>query len=183
MECIGENHKVSVIIPIHDGEAWIDECFTSILQQTAIGQLPLEISVYDDASTDKTWDMLQQWKHKVEDAKVSFIISKNSESQPKGVGFAKNRAVDQSTGHFLCFQDVDDIMLPDRILHQYKAAQNNTNAIVGSGFRRFPEDSTLRFTKWANGMDQKKLYVQIYTSHGPTLIMPTWFCSRDVFDR
>ena len=23
---------------------------------------------------------------------------------------------------------------------------------------------------------------QIYTSHGPTVIMPTWFCKREIFD-
>ncbi|KAJ9596447.1 hypothetical protein L9F63_012531, partial [Diploptera punctata] len=49
----------SVIIPIHNGEIWIEECFTSILQQSAVGQLSLEVSVYDDASNDSTWDVLQ----------------------------------------------------------------------------------------------------------------------------
>lgn len=31
-------------------------------------------------------------------------------------------------------------------------------------------------------MPQDKLEVQIYTAHGPTVIMPTWFCHRNVFD-
>jgi len=29
----------------------------------------------------------------------------------------------------------------------------------------------------------QQLNVQVYTSHGPTVIMPTWFCSRKVFER
>ncbi|KAJ9596448.1 hypothetical protein L9F63_012532 [Diploptera punctata] len=101
----------------------------------------------------------------------------------KGVGYAKNQAVKQSTGCFLCFQDVDDVMLPNRILYQYQAAEKNPKAIIGCEFCRLPEDSTKRFTSWANTLTNEQLYLQIYTSHGPTLIMPTWFCNRDIFDR
>lgn len=53
--------------------------------------------------------------------------------------------------------------------------------IIGSQFERIPANSTLRFTKWANNLHPDKLSVQIYTSHGPTLIMPTWFCHKNVF--
>lgn len=55
--------------------------------------------------------------------------------------------------------------------------------IIGSRFTRDPPDSTLRYTKWANELDESKLTLQVYTSHGPTVIMPTWFCHRAVFDR
>ena len=74
----------SVVIPVHNGEVWIEECFTSILQQTAVGQLSLEVSVYDDASNDKTWDVLQLWSHKLSEAGIGFIVSKNNSSVPKG---------------------------------------------------------------------------------------------------
>ncbi|XP_069691183.1 queuosine-tRNA galactosyltransferase-like isoform X2 [Periplaneta americana] len=175
--------RVSVIVPIHNGEAWIDDCFEAIQLQSAVEHLTVEVSAYDDSSTDKTWDMLQAWKEKLTMKGIKFVLSRNESSCPRGVGFAKNHAVEQSSGVFLCFQDVDDIMLPDRILHQYEAAQENENAIVGCEFRRLPDDSTVRFTRWANSLDNEQLYHQIYTSHGPTLIMPTWFCKRSVFDR
>ena len=55
--------------------------------------------------------------------------------------------------------------------------------IVGCGFHRLPAESTVRFTRWANSLDDQQLYHQLYTSHGPTLVMPTWFCARAVFDR
>ena len=45
------------------------------------------------------------------------------------MGFARNRAVEQSRGEYLCFQDVDDIMLPGRIKKQYEAARHMTNAV------------------------------------------------------
>ncbi|KDR09975.1 UDP-GlcNAc:betaGal beta-1,3-N-acetylglucosaminyltransferase-like protein 1 [Zootermopsis nevadensis] len=183
MELVREKPDISVIIPVHNGEVWIEECFKSIQTQTAVRHIKLEVSVYDDASTDRTWQMLQDWGYKFNSAGIKFTVSRNESLRPRGVGYAKNRSVKQSTGHFLCFQDVDDIMLPDRILHQYEVAKKNTDAIVGCGFCRLPADSTARFTRWANSLDNQQLYHQLYTSHGPTLVMPTWFCGRDVFDR
>ena len=55
--------------------------------------------------------------------------------------------------------------------------------IVGCRFVRDPPDSTVRYTKWANEMTERQLNIQIYTSHGPTVIMPTWFCHKSVFER
>lgn len=99
------------------------------------------------------------------------------------MGYAKNQAVEQSSGVYLCFQDIDDVMSPDRVSKQYQAARSEQNSIIGSKFHREPEDSTERFTKWANTLSQDQLYSQIYTSHGPTLIMPTWFCHRSVYNK
>lgn len=99
------------------------------------------------------------------------------------MGYAKNQAVEQSSGVYLCFQDIDDVMSPDRVSKQYQAARSEQNSIIGSKFHREPEGSTERFTKWANTLSQDQLYSQIYTSHGPTLIMPTWFCHRSVYNK
>ena len=44
-----------------------------------------------------------------------------------------------------------------------------------------PADSTKSFSFWANCLSERQLYTQIYQSFGPTLIMPTWFCHRNVF--
>ncbi|PIO72835.1 hypothetical protein TELCIR_05213, partial [Teladorsagia circumcincta] len=54
---------------------------------------------------------------------------------------------------------------------------------TGSKFRRLPEGSTERYTNWANGLSADQLKSQIFTSHGPTLIAPTWFISRDVYEQ
>ncbi|XP_024942205.1 UDP-GlcNAc:betaGal beta-1,3-N-acetylglucosaminyltransferase-like protein 1 [Cephus cinctus] len=182
---------VSVIIPIYNGRQWIDNCFQSILQQTCFSRINLEISVCDDASDDETPDILETWRNKFKEREVILKIYRNESGKPQGetkfllflVGYAKNRAVKHSTGEFLCFQDVDDRMLPIRIEAQYAIAKEHKNAIVGGRFIREPENSTLRFTRWANHLEQEKLTEQIYTSHGPTVVMPTWFLHRNVFDR
>ncbi|XP_032817203.2 queuosine-tRNA galactosyltransferase isoform X5 [Petromyzon marinus] len=73
-------------------------------------------------------------------------------------------------------------MMPERIRLQYEAAQNHPGAVIGCQVRREPEDSTERYTRWINGLSQEQLLTQAFTSHGPTVIMPTWFCHRDLFN-
>ncbi|XP_046586857.1 UDP-GlcNAc:betaGal beta-1,3-N-acetylglucosaminyltransferase-like protein 1 isoform X1 [Neodiprion lecontei] len=174
---------VSIIIPIRNGENWIDTCLQSVLNQTALSFVKVEVSVCDDASTDRTPELLCTWKLRLEALSIPVKIFRNQNQESGGVGYAKNRAVENSTGEFLCFQDVDDIMLPCRIQAQYAVAKENENAIVGGLFRRKPENATARFSRWANTIASEKLEEQIYTSHGPTIVMPTWFCHRSVFQR
>ncbi|RXM37449.1 UDP-GlcNAc:betaGal beta-1,3-N-acetylglucosaminyltransferase-like protein 1 [Acipenser ruthenus] len=55
--------------------------------------------------------------------------------------------------------------------------------IIGCQVRREPEGSTERYTRWMNGLTQSQLLTQVFTSHGPTVIMPSWYCARDWFDQ
>lgn len=41
----------------------------------------------------------------------------------------------------------------------------------------------MRFTNWANTLTAEQLTLQIYTSNGPTIIMPTWFFHKDVIKK
>ncbi|GLV42926.1 hypothetical protein CBL_20482 [Carabus blaptoides fortunei] len=175
---------VSVIIPIFNGEKWIDECFNSILNQTAVNTLNIEVCVCNDASNDKTKELLDIWRIKFESNKISFKVYENTNDSPNGVGYGKNIAINISSGTYLCFQDIDDVMMLDRILKQYETARDMPdNVLIGTQFIRDPADSTARYTKWANTLTPKQLNDQIYTSYGPTVIMPTWFCHRNVFNR
>lgn len=75
-------------------------------------------------------------------------------------------------------------MKPTRLMLQYQAAASSSgHVIIGSRFERNPADSTPRYAAWANSLSSKQLNEQVLTSHGPTVIMPTWFCSRETFER
>ncbi|CAL8285546.1 unnamed protein product [Arctogadus glacialis] len=170
---------VSVIIPVHNASCWLEECLQAVLNQDFTGSL--ELSVYDDASTDASRAVLESWKETFEAKAVSMVISGHHSAQPRGVGYAKNQAICQSSGRYLCFQDADDVMLSQRVSLQYAAALLQPHALIGCGVRRVPEGSTERYTRWINSITPEQLLTQVYTSHGPTVIMPTWFCSRDWF--
>ncbi|RUS75577.1 hypothetical protein EGW08_016671 [Elysia chlorotica] len=178
-----ETFEVSIIMPVHNGSPWLAECLLSVLNQTYQG--PMQLSVYDDASTDGSRELIEAWRQKLGERNINLIISGPlyDSGKPKGVGYAKNRAIAQSCGKYLCFLDADDVMHPDRVSSQVLAAMANPNAIVGCKFHREPADSTQRYTQWANALSSEQLCCQVYTSHGPTVIMPTWFCHRDVVER
>lgn len=172
---------VSIITPVHNAARFLEEAFSSILSQT--WKKSLEVSIFNDASTDNSIDLIKRWIPKFEKDGITVILRNNTNEHPGGVGYAKNKCILQSTGTYLCFLDADDIMKSERIEQQLAIAQENNYMIVGSCYDRIPEGSTKRYTLWSNNLTEDQLYKQIYTSFGPTIINPTWFCSRNVFDK
>ncbi|XP_073877215.1 queuosine-tRNA galactosyltransferase isoform X30 [Macaca fascicularis] len=148
---------VSIILPVHNAEPWLDECLRSVLQQDFEGTM--ELSVFNDASKDKSGAIIEKWRVKLEDSGVHVIIGGHDSLSPRGVGYSKNQAVAQSSGSYLCFLD----------------------SIIGCRVRRDPPNSTERYTRWINQLTPEQLLTQVFTANGPTVIMPTWFCSRAWF--
>ena len=172
VKTVEEGAQVSVIIPAHNAMPWLEHCLESIAKQTCISgaanapRIRLEISVYNDASTDNTAEKLVEWKKRFSDLGVRLLASSSqdwlspsvelSTAQPEqadlnadsmaassksdtaampvavGAGCAKNRAVHQSTGKWLCFLDADDVMYPDRIEKQFGWMQKHYVAEVNN---------------------------------------------------
>nr|XP_051694793.1 UDP-GlcNAc:betaGal beta-1,3-N-acetylglucosaminyltransferase-like protein 1 isoform X5 [Oryctolagus cuniculus] len=169
----------SIILPVYNAEPWLDECLSSVLQQDFEGAL--ELSVFNDASQDKSMTIIEKWKEKLEESGILVVVGGHSSSSPRGVGYSKNQAIAQSSGSYLCFLDSDDVMMPQRVRLQHEAAAQHPTSIIGCQVRREPPNSTERYTRWVNQLAPDQLLTQVFTSHGPTVIMPTWFCSRAWF--
>ncbi|KAM9044541.1 queuosine-tRNA galactosyltransferase isoform 2-T5 [Megaptera novaeangliae] len=170
---------VSVILPVHDAELWLDECLGSVLQQDFEGSM--ELSIFNDASKDKSMTIIEKWKEKLEGSGILVVIGGHDSPSPRGVGYSKNQAIAQSSGSYLCFLDSDDVMMPQRVRLQHAAAVRHPTSIIGCQVRREPPNSTERYTRWINQLAPDQLLTQVFTSNGPTVIMPTWFCSRAWF--
>jgi glycosyltransferase involved in cell wall biosynthesis len=88
--------RVSVIMPVRDGERYIGEAIDSILAQT---RAPDQVVVVDDGSTDTTADRVMTYG----DA-VSLI-----RRRPGGIGAALNSGLDAADGSLISFLDSDDL--------------------------------------------------------------------------
>nr|XP_039262371.1 UDP-GlcNAc:betaGal beta-1,3-N-acetylglucosaminyltransferase-like protein 1 [Styela clava] len=176
-------YRVSIILPLYNGEKWLEECLNSVLEQTFDQRI--QLCVYNDASTDSSMNVLNAYSGRLAKKKIELVLTQGDiEGGPKGCGYAKNRAVASSSGEYLCFLDADDIMEKERIHEQLIAAmETSEDTLIGSKVKREPEGSTVRYTKWINEISQEQLYTQIYTSNGPSVVMPTWFCHRNVYDK
>jgi len=85
--------KISVIIPVYNGEKTISKCIESLLNQA---KKPEEIIVVDDGSTDKTRDMVRKFR--------GVVLL---EQEHKGPAAARNLGAKKAQGDILLFTDAD----------------------------------------------------------------------------
>ncbi|XP_039082365.1 UDP-GlcNAc:betaGal beta-1,3-N-acetylglucosaminyltransferase-like protein 1 isoform X3 [Hyaena hyaena] len=150
--------RVSIILPVYNAEPWLDECLKSVLQQDFEGSM--ELSVFNDASKDKSMTIIEKWKVKLEDSGIFVVIGGHDSPSPRGVGYSKNQAIAQSSGSYLCFLDSDDVMMPQRVRLQLEAAAQHPTSIIGCQVRRDPPNSTERYTRWINQLAPDQLLTQ-----------------------
>lgn len=101
--------KVTVITPIYNGERFIDQYISTLLQQTYNN---VELIIVNDGSTDNTLSLCEKKKVLLEQKGWKILII----SQPnKGAAAAVNAALKKVSGDYLMLFDVDDILMPDNI--------------------------------------------------------------------
>jgi glycosyltransferase involved in cell wall biosynthesis len=93
--------KVSVVIPCHNGEAFLEETLASVRAQTLA---PDEIVVVDDASTDRS-------------AEIAIRCGATCIPTGTNVGLpaARNFGIRHAKGSVIALLDADDIWLPDHL--------------------------------------------------------------------
>jgi glycosyltransferase involved in cell wall biosynthesis len=99
---------VSVIVPVYNGEAYLAGTLASVQRQTYSN---LEIMIVDDGSTDSTLSIAEAAASK--DPRIHILHGKNA-----GVGAARNRGIEASTGAFIAPIDADDLWYSDKITLQ-----------------------------------------------------------------
>lgn len=99
------NGKVSIIVPVYNVEKYLDECITSIINQSYKN---IEIILVDDGSTDNSGKILDKFEKK--DERIKVVHKENG-----GVSSAKNVGIELSTGEYITFVDSDDYIMDDYI--------------------------------------------------------------------
>jgi glycosyltransferase involved in cell wall biosynthesis len=104
--------RVSVIIPVYNGSAYIAKAIASVRDQ---GYRELEIIVVDDGSTDNTAQVVAGIE-----PPVLYVRQDNA-----GTGVARNRGVREASGDFIAFIDADDLWTPGKLALQMAAFDEN----------------------------------------------------------
>lgn len=110
---------ISIIVPVYNGEKYIERCVDSILLQT---YSDFEIIVINDGSVDNTNELLL----KISDPRVRVISQNNS-----GVSSARNRGISESKGEFIVFIDGDDYVEPTFLNTLISSYQEGIMPVVG----------------------------------------------------
>ncbi len=91
----------SVIIPLYNKEAYIQQTVESVLQQT---YSDFELLIVNDASTDKSVSVVSQ----ISDPRIQLI------ENPKNMGLSatRNHGISKASGAIIALLDADDVWLP-----------------------------------------------------------------------
>ncbi|GMT49866.1 MAG: glycosyl transferase [bacterium] len=119
---MSETPKVSVNMPVYNGEKYIDEAIQSILNQTF---KDFELIIIDNASTDQTVKKIQAYQ----DPRIRLI------QNPKNMGlvFSRNKALSESKGDYIAVLDADDIAYPTRLAEQTRFMDEHSDfALIGT---------------------------------------------------
>jgi len=110
----GQNRAdISVVIPAFNAAGTLPVAFQSVTDQT---MLPDEIIVIDDASTDGTSDVIEDFSVNCPDIPVRVIRHDHN----LGPGTGRNAGWDMASCKYIAFLDADDVWHPDKIRIQYK---------------------------------------------------------------
>ncbi|MCR5832129.1 MAG: glycosyltransferase family 2 protein [Lachnospiraceae bacterium] len=102
----------SIIIPCYNMEEYVGRAIGSVIDQTVDPSI-YEVIAVNDASTDGTLECLNEWAGKYPDT-VKVISYEENLRQ----GGARNLAIKQASGEYICYLDADD-WLEDNALETY----------------------------------------------------------------
>lgn len=127
---------LSVIIPVYNGEKWVQRAVKSVVDQPCSNYI--EIILINDGSTDDSAQVCEKIANENENV---IVIHKKNE----GVSVARNTGIKNAKGKYLAFLDCDDWwekdFFDDEILNELK------NDIDIFGFSHKIIDFTMKYEK------------------------------------
>lgn len=109
--------KVSIIIPVYNLEDYVENCISSLLNQTYDN---IEVLCIDDGSTDNSATVIKKLAQA--DQRVKYIYKENG-----GVSSARNKGLEVANGEYIMFVDGDDYM-------HFQAVEIFVDSIEASNF-------------------------------------------------
>ena len=95
--------KISVVMPVYNGERFLEQAIDSLLAQSF---QDWELIVVDDGSTDRTSQILERYT----DPRFKLFRQSN-----RGEAGARNTGLKHMTGEYMAFLDADDVYLPNAL--------------------------------------------------------------------
>jgi len=111
--------KITVLMPIFNGERFVREAVESILNQTFTD---FEFLIIDDGSTDSSIEIIAAY----DDPRIRLVAN----GKNLGVTASLNRGIDLAAGEYIARMDCDDISLPSRLAEEVAYLDQNPDCAM-----------------------------------------------------
>jgi len=122
--CHMKEGLVSIIIPVHNSEKYLEECINSAIKQT---YPDIEIIAVYDNYPDNSLNILKKFSNK-----ITIVTTKIC-----NIASARNKGIEQARGEWIKFLDSDDVLYPNTVKELVsigKNLRNKKNTILYSNF-------------------------------------------------
>ncbi|RHG08044.1 glycosyltransferase family 2 protein [Megamonas funiformis] len=131
---------ISVIMPLYNNEKYVIEAIKSVINQT---YKDWELIIINDASTDNSKFVVQNFLEKEKDNRIVFIDLKEN----KGVSFARNLGMKKAKGEYISFLDSDDLWDKNFLNELYRKIKETNGKLVYSKFAYFYNGDNIKINK------------------------------------
>jgi glycosyltransferase involved in cell wall biosynthesis len=128
---------LSILTPVYNREAYIGAAIESVQQQ---GISDWEMIIVDDASTDRTVEVVQTYQAK--DDRIQLI----QKAENSGISATRNRGLDVVNGKYIVMLDSDDICFLNRFEQQVSFLEKHPEIGVLGGWAKHIGTSNRQFT-------------------------------------
>ncbi len=112
---------ISVVMPARNVAAFVNQSIASVINQTFTD---FELVILDDASTDRTGDILQEWQQR--DSRIRLLRSE----QQLGLTGSSNVVSAAARAPLVARMDADDIAHPERLRRQWEVLKAEPDVVA-----------------------------------------------------
>ena len=117
--------KVTVLMPVYNGEKYLNQAIDSILTQTFSD---FEFLIIEDGSTDQSAEIIKSYS----DSRIKLVCNDKNLK----LAATLDKGLELSRGEYVARMDCDDISLRERLERQVEYLNSNNDiCLVGSGFK------------------------------------------------
>jgi glycosyltransferase involved in cell wall biosynthesis len=146
-----KNNQVSVLMPVYNGEKFIDTAIQSILNQTYKN---FELIIVNDSSTDGTEKIVKAFK----DVRIKYRKNKSR----LGLAANRNAALSLATGKYIAILDADDYAHPSRLQEQVSLLLANKSCVICGSYAEVIDEHNTIINRWKFPLDATSLRGRFY---------------------
>lgn len=160
--------KITVLMPVHNGAAYLSEAMDSILRQSL---RDFELLIVNDASTDDSVAIIERYK----DPRIRLLRS----MERLKLSGALNLGLDNARGDYVARMDADDISLPRRLEIQVRHMNRRPEIGICGTWIRYFGGSSRAVLKRPIGCEEIRAFTLVDTPFAH----PTVMLRRSLMDR